>query len=117
MDPASAEIWTNLGNAYLDIDQPALARRPLERAVELKPASALIHNSLGTLYHQVGRTELARKQFEEAIRLQPDYDSAYLNLGLLYLREDRTIAKQMFKKALELNPANVEARRLLDRNP
>ena len=117
MDPASAEIWTNLGNAYLDIDQPALARRPLERAVELKPASAVIHNSLGTLYHQVGRTELARKQFEEAIRLQPDYDSAYLNLGLLYLREDRTIAKQMFKKALELNPANVEARRLLDRNP
>ena len=94
-----------------------MPRRPLERAVELKPASAVIHNSLGTLYHQVGRTELARKQFEEAIRLQPDYDSAYLNLGLLYLREDRTIAKQMFKKALELNPANVEARRLLDRNP
>ncbi len=117
MDPGAAETWTNLGNAYLDMDQPVLARAAFERALELKPGSAVIHNSLGTLFHQQRRPDLARKHFEEAIRRQPDYDSAYLNLGLLYLNQQyRAQAAAMFRRALELNPANVEAKRLLERN-
>jgi Tfp pilus assembly protein PilF len=39
-----------------------------------------------------------------------------VNLGLLYLsRQDRAQAAGMFRKALEVNPANGEARRLLER--
>jgi Tfp pilus assembly protein PilF len=69
------------------------------------------------LYYQEKRPDLARKHFEHAIRLQPDYDAAYLNLGLLYLQQrDRVQAAAMFRKALELNPASVEARQLLERN-
>jgi tetratricopeptide (TPR) repeat protein len=117
MDPGSAETWTNLGNAYLDLDQPAPARTALEHALKLNPGSAVIHNSLGTLYDQQGRADLARKHFEEAIRLQPEYDSAYLNLGLLYLKQqDRAQAAAMLRRALALNPANVDARRLLEKS-
>jgi Tfp pilus assembly protein PilF len=116
MDPGSAETWTNLGNVYMDLEQPALARSPFERALALNPGSAVVHNSLGTLYHQQRMLDRARQHFEEAIRLQPDYDSAYVNLGLLYLsRQDRAQAAGMFRRAVEVNPANGEARRLLER--
>jgi Tfp pilus assembly protein PilF len=100
----------------MDLEQPALARAPLERALMLSPGSAVVHNSLGTFYYQQQMPDLARRHFLDSIRLQPDYDSAYLNLGLLYLnRQDRAQAAAMFRKAMELNPANGEARRLLER--
>ncbi len=114
MDPAAAESWANLGNVYLDLEQPQSARAPLERALELKP-SAVIHNSLGTLHFGQGALDLARHHFQESIRLQADYDAAYVNLGQVYLKQhDRSGAIEMFRKALEVNPANAEARRLLD---
>ncbi len=114
MDPAAAESWANLGNVYLDLDQPQSARAPLERALELKP-SAVIHNSLGTLHFGQGALDLARHHFQESIRLQADYDPAYVNLGQVYLKQDdRTRAAEMFRKALQVNPANAEAKRLLD---
>jgi Tfp pilus assembly protein PilF len=116
MDPGSAETWTNLGNVYMDLDESALARPAFERALALRPGSAVVHNSLGTLYYQQRNPDLARKHFQESIRLQADYESAYLNLGLLYLnQQDRAQAAAMFRKALELNPANAEAKRLLER--
>lgn len=115
LDAGSAEAWANLGNVYLDMEKPDLARRPLERALQLKP-SAFTHNSLGTLHFEQGSLEEARRQFEEAIRLQSNYDAAYVNLGHVYLRlNDRPRALELFGKALELNPANSEAKRLLDR--
>ncbi|HUQ93104.1 MAG TPA: FG-GAP-like repeat-containing protein [Bryobacteraceae bacterium] len=115
MDPAAAESWANLGNVYLDLDKPDLARAPLERALALKP-SAVIHNSLGTLHFQQAALDLARKHFEESIRLEPAYDPAYVNLGHVYLRlGDRPRAAQMFREALRTNPANAEAKRLLER--
>ncbi len=117
MDPAAAESWANLGNVYLDLDKPELARAPLERALFLKP-SAIVHNSLGTLHFQQGALDLARGQFEESIRLEAAYDPAYVNLGQVYLKlGDRPRAAEMFRKALQLNSANAEAKRLLDRRP
>lgn len=115
IDPGAAESWANLGNVYLDLATPELARPALEKSLQLKP-SAFVHNSLGTLDFEQGRMDAAGRHFDEAIRLKPDYDGAYLNRGHVYLRQDdRPRAVQMFRKALEVNPANSDAKRLLDK--
>lgn len=115
LDAGSAEAWANLGNVYLDMEKPDLARLPLERALQLKP-SAFTHNSLGTLHFERGALAEAQRHFEEAIRLKSDYDDAYVNLGHVHLRlEQQPRALEMFRKALEANPANTVARRLLDK--
>lgn len=115
LDAGSAEAWANLGNVYLDLEKPDLARLPLERALQLRP-SAFTHNSLGTLHFERGALAEAQRHFESAIRLKSDYDAAYINLGHVHLRlEQRPRALDLFRKALEVNPANTEARRLLEK--
>jgi tetratricopeptide (TPR) repeat protein len=116
IDPSSAEAWANLGNVYLDLEKPDEARGPLERALRLKP-TALVHNSLGTLHFDKGELDLAQRHFESAIRLEPGYDAAYVNLGHVFSRRgDRQRALDMFREAARVNPANSDAKRLLERH-
>jgi lipoprotein NlpI len=57
----------------------------------------------------------AEAHFKRSIELHPT-PAAYNNLGLLYLREGQTErAKQMWQRALELDPTYEPARRNLDR--
>lgn len=116
IDPSSGEAWANLGNVYLDLERPDEAREPLKRALRLRP-TALVHNSLGTLHFDKGALDLARHHFESAIRLEPRYDAAYVNLGHVYLRGgERQRALEMFREAARVNPANADAKRLLERH-
>jgi cytochrome c-type biogenesis protein CcmH/NrfG len=49
------------------------------------------------------------------LEIDPNHDQAYCNLGNVYLRLGRLAeAERCYRTALQLNPANPQARRGLD---
>lgn len=79
------EIRLNLARAYRDHELFDLAKRTLEKALELNPKSARVHYELGQLYLKYRQFPEAHKHFKEVIRLEPmgDFSNAsrkYLEL-------------------------------------
>jgi len=84
VEPASAEAWTNLGNASR-FDAADAAERAHRRAIHIDPALPDPHSNLGLLLQRRGRWEEARVSFEAAIERSPRFaiPRHALSLGLL----------------------------------
>ena len=82
--PEKPFIFTNLGLAYLKLQQPELAEQAFQQAVIQNSKDAVAYNHLGILQRQKGQFENARKQYQTAINIDQSYAGAYLNLGILF---------------------------------
>lgn len=119
--PANPDVAINVGGAYILQAKWNKAERVLARAVELHPDNAMLWMNLGAAH--LGRLELAGpKQQERAIRayeraaaIDPRTPNAYYNLGLIRKeRGELQHATAAFEHALEVNPADADARYWLD---
>jgi type IV pilus assembly protein PilF len=72
---------------------------------------AKIHTELGAQYYGAGQMGVALEEFNTAVAAESRYVPAQYMLGLVYmeLKEDAR-AEQFFKRALELDSGNSEAR-------
>lgn len=72
---------------------------------------AQAHADLGAVYLQQGRLDVALEEFSLASKIKPSYAAAYNGLGLVQaaLGQD-ALAELNFKKAVQLEPLNSEAR-------
>lgn len=90
------------GLEYLQLGQPAEARRHLTRAVELDSRSAEAHNALALLYKYEGDHEREREHLKKALRADPDFGAARNNYGAYFLEQgDFANALKHFRKAAE----------------
>jgi superkiller protein 3 len=65
---------------------------------------------------RTGRVEEAIAQFAEALKLDPTMARVYNYMGIALARQgDRQKAESFFKRALEVDPTFVPARRNLER--
>jgi len=78
-----------LGTAYLQQGNYALAKEKLERALKQNPKDPDVHTSLGLLYDRVGETKLADKHFREALRLAPDNPDISNNYAVYLCKSGR----------------------------
>lgn len=70
---------------------------------------------LGQFYLLNQRYSVAIKQFKQALKLKPDAE-IYFNLGLAYEASCQIAeAKEMYRKAIELDPNHKEATEHLNR--
>jgi tetratricopeptide (TPR) repeat protein len=91
------------------------AERSYLRAVELKPMHGLAHYNLGECRLARGNRAGAVESFRDAVRCRPDLVIAHLKLGELLLQDGRADeAAGHLADAVRLDPANDQARRLLD---
>ncbi len=110
--PQDAFILFFVGGAYFLKDNKEEAARWLSAASELParaPFRSIIMGTLGDAHASMDNWEAADDAYEEAILLDPDNDVA-LNNYAYYLSERETRldkAKEMAKRALELNPENA----------
>ncbi|MBI4577054.1 MAG: tetratricopeptide repeat protein [Planctomycetes bacterium] len=120
--PGYEKARNNLGAALYRLGvEAALAGRPeraeawLAEAVALRPRHAESRNNLGNVLAGAGRVTEALPHFEEAVRLAPSVAAFHVNLAKALLaagRRDEAAAR--LRHVLEtLDPANAEARRLL----
>jgi type IV pilus assembly protein PilF len=78
-DAARANL--QLGAAYLQRNDLALAREKLEKAVEQDPDLPAARAYLGLVYERIGNQKDARRQYAAAIRLAPDEPSIVNTYG------------------------------------
>jgi type IV pilus assembly protein PilF len=66
-----AQIYVEMGIAYMRDGQDAVALKKLRRGIELDPNSPDAHNVLAILYERLGELELAGKHYNRAASLAP----------------------------------------------
>jgi Tfp pilus assembly protein PilF len=110
--PKDADLFVNLGNAYLHEDHLAAAQQELERALELRPDQPEAQNLLGLIAIRNDNPRLAETLFRSAIRSQPDYAEAHNNLGnVLAGNHAYAEAEYEFKRAVDIQPGYGKALR------
>ena len=120
-DPRSWTAYLYLARSYVAKGAWSDAIASGRNALQLAPNSAEVVAALADALLGAGTDALRRRQLPEAIghlveyvRLRPSDSQGYLNLGTAYL-ESGNIGGAMgaFRRVLELNPNDPEARRLL----
>jgi type IV pilus assembly protein PilF len=79
-----------LGTAYMQQGNYALAKDKLERALKQNPKDPDVHTSLGLLYDRTGDPKLADKHFREALHLAPDKPDLSNNYAIYLCKNGRT---------------------------
>ncbi|MDX1606183.1 MAG: tetratricopeptide repeat protein [Candidatus Competibacterales bacterium] len=98
------------GIVLLDRGELAPAGEIFATLSERFPQLAEAHNNLATVRVEQGRYREAREALEKAAANAPDYPLSQANLGDVYL----LLAMESYRKALVLDPSNVEADAKLD---
>jgi len=86
---AAGKYNVQLGTAYLQQGNYALARDKLERALKQNPKDPDVHTSLGLLYDRTGDLKLAEKHYKEALRLAPEKPDLSNNYAVYLCKNGR----------------------------
>lgn len=102
-----------LSGAFAAQTVPGLPRGyvPSSEADVVRYERAKIHTDLGAQYYAVGNIGVALEEFSIAVANEPRYVPAQYMLGLVYMElKDDVLAESYFKRALDLDSNNSEAR-------
>ncbi|MGH8250959.1 MAG: tetratricopeptide repeat protein [Steroidobacteraceae bacterium] len=104
--PSYSFAHLSLGNFLFTQGRPADAVLPYERATQLGPDDPNAFNNLGSAYLHLGNFEDAEQAFTRSLAIEPRRAS-YSNIGtVLYYMGRHGEAAEMFRKAIELAPAD-----------
>lgn len=78
-----ANLYNDLGIAYLNNAQPVQALRALDQAIELDESDPRAYFNRGCVCHHKGDYAAALVNFDQALILNPDNAEAYLNRGMV----------------------------------
>lgn len=93
----------------------AKAEEYFNRALQFTPRYAYLHVNLGVLKGAQGKREEAERHFLEAQKYDPGNPVSYYHYGVWLSSIGRTEeATVLARKALDLSPAHIEAKQLLD---
>ena len=119
--PTHPDVAINLGGAYILQRKWDQAVSVLSKAAEAHPNNAMLWTNLGAA--QLGRLEVAGPQhqaraiqaYERALQADPEAPNVHYHLGLIYKeRGELNRACAFFQRALEVHPADKDARFWLD---
>jgi tetratricopeptide (TPR) repeat protein len=120
LNPEHVDAGINLAGAYILSGQFKLAVAVLEPLREIAPDNAMVWTNLGAAY--LGNPVLANDEqqqqaiaaFEQALALNPAAPSVAYNIGLIYRdRRETEQAIHWFRRAVQTNPRDKDARRRL----
>jgi len=113
--PDDVDVLKQLVQVHLAKADLPRAGEAMERVLALAPGDAWTHYNLGVLCLETDRADDALRHFEQAVEADGTYLDARLGLaGMLYERKEWSRAAEEYRKALELDPENADARTYLD---
>lgn len=77
----AVETYVALGVGYLRSGNMPLARRKIERALEISPDSASAHSAMATYWIERNEMDLAQKEFEIALDLDDEHSPTNYHYG------------------------------------
>lgn len=112
--PDAAFAHLLLGSAYYDDDRVEEAEVELKKALALDGQLLRGHYFLGLVYMKKLMFRRAADEFRKEIALYPGYDAAYSSLAAAYYKQGlRDGLDRFWRRALDINPDNIEAWRNL----
>jgi tetratricopeptide (TPR) repeat protein len=84
LEPGSAEVFLNLGHAYLKLDKNAEAVKAFKESARLNPDVAETQYGLGVVSFRLRRFKDAADAFKKATTLNPQMAKAHYGLSLAY---------------------------------
>jgi tetratricopeptide (TPR) repeat protein len=84
LEPASAEVFLNLGHAYLKLEKDGDAIKAFKQSVKLNPDDAEAYYGLGFSNFRTNRFRDAADAFKKATTLNPQMAKAHYGLSLAY---------------------------------
>ncbi len=115
--PEDVPTLINLGGAYIMAGRHKEAIPLLEAARDAEPDNVMVWINLGAAY--LGNPVLATAEqqmqaigaFEKALELNPAAPNVHYNLGLIFVdRGDTDLAVAAFRRAIQVNPLDRDAR-------
>lgn len=84
LEPGSAEVYLNLGHAYLKLQKDSDAISAFKQSLKLNPAQPETQYGLGVASFRRGRFQEAVDAFKKAVALEPNMAKAHYGLTLAY---------------------------------
>lgn len=101
------EPFIDLGNLYLDLNQPEKAISALLQSIRISSQISRAHEQLGRAYLLVGQLPKAQSELEKAVILSPQTARLHYILGQIYRKEGLAAkAKLEFDRCVELQRAH-----------
>lgn len=107
-------LYQRLGDCFLQLNQPDSAEWAYSIGVDRLPDNAYFYKVLGYIFRRDGRTDEAIDMYMALTDLEPDSASNYKTLGELYVSDDKDAAIEAYQKAMELDPADMKTKEILD---
>ncbi len=99
-----AQIYVEMGIAYMRDGQDSVALKKLRRAIEVDADNSQAHNVIAILYERLGERELATKHYDRAAALDPRDPYIRNARGSFFCKGGQyTVALEEFELALD-NP-------------
>ncbi|MGB1262028.1 MAG: tetratricopeptide repeat protein [Cognaticolwellia sp.] len=115
LQPELAGSYVNLALIAQKTQQLPLAKKHLERALQVNALNPYAHNLMGLLARQQGDFDLAEKSYLAALKSLPNFADAHLNLAILaeLYRGKFALAREHYQAYLMLNPEDKQVQRWL----
>jgi tetratricopeptide (TPR) repeat protein len=84
LEPKSAEVYLNLGHAYLKLQKDADAAKAFKQSIKLNPDQPETQYGLGLAAFRIRRFDEAANAFKKATILSPGMAKAHYGLSLAY---------------------------------
>lgn len=95
----AVDSYVALGVSYLRRGDHAMARKKIERALEIDPESAPAHNAMALFWQDRGEAELANKEYLLALDYDEDYSPANYHYGRFLMVIGKTKSCEYLSKA------------------
>ena len=75
-DPNNAQIYTNMGFAYMASNMPEYALESFRKGLAITPGDLEVHNNLAICLYTMGQRDQAIGEWEFVLRTDPNYEQA-----------------------------------------
>ncbi len=115
-DPQNADILFKIAYILQQSNDNDEALNYYKEALEIDKNNEFIHNSMASIYRANGEFTSAKMHLHASIEIDDENPITYYNFGnLLVEMQHPEEAKEMYKKALEINPEFSEAKEELEK--
>lgn len=99
-----AQIYTNLGLAYMQQDNPGIAQEKFLKALEFDPNYPTAHHYLANLYQQQGQIEKASQHYQRALQLDAENLMLQNNYGTFLCERNKYSEAEKLFLSVARNP-------------
>ncbi|MYI01232.1 MAG: hypothetical protein F4122_01480 [Gammaproteobacteria bacterium] len=116
IDPGNSEAWTNLGAAFMRLEDGAMAEFSFHYALETDDSNVNAMNNLAKFYRVHGEDERASRFERAAERFNQRNPYFHFDGGLnAYAESDYESARKLFERAINLHPFEADFHLALER--